>query len=88
VISNKGKPKKIGVPFDVVADRIRHESHIFTMQDNKQIYIYSNGVYRNEGSDAILDKQVRIVHDEIYVEYWNQKNSTHEIRHIPKAIPK
>ena len=84
-ISNKGKPKKIDVPFDVVADRIQCEFHIFTMRDNKQIYIYSNGVYKSEGSDAILDNRVRVVHDEIYTEYWTQKNPMHELTHIPQA---
>jgi putative DNA primase/helicase len=34
-ISNEGKPKKIEVPFDVVANRIQREFHIFTMRDNK-----------------------------------------------------
>ena len=85
VISNEGKPKKIDVPFDVVADRIQHEFHIFTMRDNKQIYIYSNGVYKSEGSEAILDNRVRVVHDEIYTEYWTQKNPMHELIHIPQA---
>ena len=55
------------------------------MQDNKQIYIYSNGVYKNEGSDAILDNRVRVVHDEIYTEYWTQKNPMHKLTDIPQA---
>jgi P4 family phage/plasmid primase-like protien len=85
VISNKGKPKKINVPFDVVSDRILREFNIFTMQDSKQVYIYSNGVYKSEGSDVILDKQVRIAHNEVYIEYWNQINPAHNIGHTPKA---
>ncbi len=84
-ISNEGKPKKIDVPFDVVADKILHEFHIFTMQDSKQIYIYSDGVYKNDGSDAILDNRARVVHNEIYTEYWNQKNPMHKLTDIPPA---
>jgi len=85
VIANEGKVKKITVPFDVVAERILCEFDIFTMQDSKQVYIYSNGVYKSDGSDAILDKQIRIAHDEVYIEYWNQINPTHDIGHTPKA---
>ena len=84
-ISNEGKPKKIDVSFDVVANRIRCEFHIFTMRDNKQIYIYSNGVYESEGSDAILDNLARVVYNEIYTEYWTQKNPMHELTDIPPA---
>jgi len=84
-ISNEGKPKKIDVPFDVVADRILQQSHIFTMRDNKQIYIYSNGVYESEGSDAILDNLALVVYNEIYTEYWTQRNPMHELTHIPHA---
>jgi len=84
-ISNEGKPKKIGVPFDVVAERTLHEFHIFTMQDTKQIYIYSDGVYKNDGSDTILDNRARVVHNEMYTEYWNQKNPRHELTDIPPA---
>ena len=85
MISNEGRPKKIDVPFDMVANRIRREFHIFTMRDNKQIYIYSNGVYESEGSVAILDNLARVVYNEIYTEYWTQKNPMHELTDIPPA---
>ena len=55
------------------------------MQDSKQIYIYSDGVYKNDGSDTILDNRARVVHNEIYTEYWNQKNPRHELTGIPPA---
>jgi len=80
-----GKAEKIGVLFDVVAERILCEFEIFTLQDSKQVYIYSNGVYKSEGSDVILDKQVRVAHNEVYLEYWNQINQTRDIGHMPKA---
>ena len=54
----------------MVADRILQDFHIFTMQDNKEIDIYSDGVYKSEGSDAILDNRVWVVYNEIYIEYW------------------
>jgi hypothetical protein len=79
------KAKKVDVPFDMVADRILQDFHIFTMQDNKEIYIYSDGVYKSEGSDAILDNRGRVVYNEIYTEYWTQRNPMHELTHIPHA---
>lgn len=81
----QGKPKKIHVPFDVVADRILHDLHIFTMRDNKQIYLYKDGVYRSEGSEAILDTKIRDVHIEIYRNSWNDINLYFPLNHIPKA---
>jgi putative DNA primase/helicase len=55
------------------------------MQDNKEIYIYSDGVYKSEGSDAILDNRARVVYNKIYTEYWTQRNPMHELTHIPHA---
>src|SRR5208283_3638064 len=70
----QGKPKKIDVPFDVVADRIRDEFHILTMRDNQQLYIYKDGVFRSEGAEAILDTEIRNAHNKISVDYWNRNN--------------
>src|SRR5208283_3754887 len=47
--------------------------------------IYSDGVYKNDGSDTILDNRARVVHNEMYTEYWNQKNPRHELTDIPPA---
>ena len=82
----QGKPKKINVPFEVVADRIRDKLHIFTMRDNKQLYIYKDGVYRSEGAEAILDTEIRDIHNEIYRDSWDSINPNIPIGHIPKAI--
>jgi putative DNA primase/helicase len=84
-ISNEGKPKKINIPFDVVADRIRDKLHIFTMRDNKQLYIYKDGVYRSEGAEALLDTEIRDIHNEIYRDSWDSINPNIPIIHIPKA---
>jgi putative DNA primase/helicase len=88
LVPNKGKPKKINIPFDVVADRIRAEFPIFTMRDNKQLYIYKEGVYRNEGSEAILDTEIREIHNGIYRNSWDSTNPNIPIGHIPKATVK
>ena len=84
----QGKPKKINVPFDVVAIRIRDKFHIFTMRDNKQIYLYKNGFYICEGSEAILDTEIRNKHNEIYINYWKNNNPDFPIAHIQKATVK
>jgi len=84
----QGKPKKMDVPFDVVADRILQQFSIFTMRDSKQIYLYKNGVYKCEGSEAILDTEIWNRHNEIYREYWNDNNPDFPIAHIPKATVK
>jgi putative DNA primase/helicase len=79
------EPEKIKIPFDVVADKILKQFHIFNMQDTGQIYIYKNGVYKNEGADAILETHIRRVHDDIYTESWGVTNPTFELLHVPKA---
>ena len=81
----QGKPKKIDIPFDVVADRIRDEFHILTMRDNQQLYIYKDGVFRSEGAEAILDTEIRNAHHKISVDYWNRYNRDFPSDHIPKA---
>jgi len=79
------KPEKISVPFDVVADKILKQFHIFNMRDTGQIYIYNNGVYKNEGAEAILETHIRKVHDDIYTASWGDTNPTFELLHAPKA---
>src|SRR5665647_1366477 len=79
------EPEKIRVPFDVVADRILKQFDIFNMRDTGQIYIYNNGVYKNDGADAIIETHIRRVHDEVYNEYWGIINPTFELTHIQKA---
>jgi P4 family phage/plasmid primase-like protien len=86
--SDDGEPEKISVPFDVVADRVLENHHIFSMRDNRQIYLYINGVYKSEGADAILDTEIRNLHNEIYEEYWNYINKGFPLKHIPKATTK
>jgi len=79
------KPEKIRVPFDVVADKILKQFHIFNMRDTGQIYIYKNGVYRSAGAEAILETHIRRVHYDVYTEYWGVINPTFELSHVPKA---
>jgi len=83
-----GKPEKITVPFDVVADEILKQFHIFNMRDTKQIYIYKNGVYKSDGAEAILETSIRTVHIETYKAYWGIINPGFELTHIPKATTK
>ena len=55
------------------------------MRDNRQIYIYKDGVYRSEGAEAILDTEIRNTHNKISIDYWNHHNPNFPIVHIPKA---
>ncbi|HZY25011.1 MAG TPA: hypothetical protein VFE71_04240, partial [Bacteroidales bacterium] len=86
--SSEGKPEKITVPFDVVADHILKNHHIFSMRDNRQIYLYKDGVYKNEGTEAILDTEIRNVHNTFFVKYWNSINPGFPLPHIKKATTK
>ena len=56
------------------------------MRDNKQLYIYKDGVYRSEGAETILDTEIRDIHNEIYRDSWDSINPNIPIGHIPKAI--
>jgi putative DNA primase/helicase len=49
----------VKIPFNVIGDRIRTATPIFTMRDTKEIYIYKNGVYKNNHSDSVLDREIR-----------------------------
>lgn len=84
----EGKPEKINVPFDVVAEHILENAHIFSMRDNKQIYLYKDGVYKNEDTEALLDTEIRNVHNEYYAKYWNEANPGFPLTHVPKATAK
>ena len=86
--SDEDKPEKIGVPFDVVAEHILKNHHIFSMRDNRQIYLYKDGVYKNESMEAILDTEIRNVHNTFFVKYWNSINPDFPLSHIPKATTK
>jgi putative DNA primase/helicase len=86
--SGEDKPEKTSVPFDVVAEHILKNNPIFTMRDNKQIYIYEKGVYRSEGTEAILDTKIRNIHNEYYAKYWNVTNPKFPLTHILKANTK
>jgi P4 family phage/plasmid primase-like protien len=82
------KPEKVNVPFDVVSDHILKNNYVFSMRDNKQIYLYQDGVYRSEGTEAIIDTEVRNVHNDYYREYWDSMNPDFPLGHIPKATTK
>jgi P4 family phage/plasmid primase-like protien len=87
--SGEGKPKKVVIHFDEVARQVLEDNHIFSMRDNKQIYLYQNGVYKNDGSEAILDTQIRNVHNLMFIDRWQEVNSDFNLPdHIPKATAK
>jgi P4 family phage/plasmid primase-like protien len=84
-----GKAAKVIIHFDEVADRILKENHIFSMRDNGQIYLYNGGVYKSEGTEAILGTQIRNVYSSMYAERWKEQNPDQELpNHIPKATAK
>lgn len=84
--SSKGKPEKILVHWDEVGDRILKENHIFSMRDNGQIYLYKDGVYRSEGTEAILGTRIRDAYYLMYKEKWKDVNTDFDLpEHIPKA---
>lgn len=85
---SEGRPEKISVPFDVVAEHILKNNHIFSMRDNRQIYLYKDGVYKNDGTEAVLDTEIRNVHNEYYVKYWNEANPGFPLTHVSKATAK
>ncbi|AKJ39768.1 phage/plasmid primase, P4 family [Methanosarcina barkeri] len=82
------EPKRISVPFDMVADRILEKYDIFTMRDNGALYLYKNGVYKTDGVEAILDTEIRNRHNEIYEDIWKTVNPEHTLTHVPKATTK
>ncbi|QCR16562.1 phage/plasmid primase, P4 family [Methanosarcina mazei] len=85
---SEGRPEKISVPFDVVAEHILKNNHIFSMRDNRQVYLYKDGVYKSEGTEAVLDTEIRNVHNEYYVKYWNEANPGFPLTHVSKATAK
>jgi len=87
--SSNGNPEKIIIHFDEVADRILRDNHVFSMRDNGQIYLYCDGVYRNDGAEAIQGTQIRNVYASMYAERWKEKNPDFDFpEHIPKATTK
>jgi putative DNA primase/helicase len=79
-------PIKFKIYFDEVALRVLKTNFIFSMRDNKQLYIYRNGVYKSDGAEAILDTLIRDVHNEMFIEKWQEINSDFDLpEHIPKA---
>lgn len=84
--SGKGKPEKFLVHWDEVGDRVLKENHIFSMRDNGQIYLYKDGVYRSEGTEAILGTKIRDAYYLMYQEKWKDVNTDFDLPdHIPKA---
>ena len=84
--SGKGRPEKIIVHFDEVAERVMKENHIFSMRDNGQLYLYQGGVYRSEGAEAILGTLIRDAYCLMYKEKWKSINNDFDLpEHIPKA---
>jgi putative DNA primase/helicase len=56
------------------------------MRDNGQIYLYKDGVYRSEGTEAILGTKIRDAYYLMYKEKWKGVNTDFDLpEHIPKA---
>ena len=84
-----GKAAKVIIHFDEVADRILSDNYIFSMRDNGQVYLYQDGVYRSEGTEAILGTRTRDAYYTLYVDRWKEQNPDQELpNHIPKATAK
>lgn len=84
--SGKKKPEKILVHFDEVGNRILKENHIFSMRDSGDIYLYNGGVYRSEGTEAILGTEIRQTYFSMFIEKWKRINPDFDLpEHIPKA---
>ena len=78
--------QKVTVHFDEVAEKILTDNHIFSMRDNGQIYLYIDGVYRSEGTEAIIGTQIRDAYNLMFVEKWKEINSDFDLpKHIPQA---
>lgn len=86
--SDGDKPEKVIVPFDVVAEGILENYHIFSMRDNGEIYLYKDGVYKSKGTEAIVDTEIRNLHNDLFIKYWDIVNSAFPLPHVPKATTK
>lgn len=78
-------PIKVDIPFNVVADQILKDNHLFSMRDNGEIYVYKNGVYRAEGTEAILGTEVRELYTEFYKQKWEEVNPDFPLENVPAA---
>ena len=88
LMSNETAPKKITVSFDVVAEEILSNHDIFCMRDTDEIFIYENGVYRNNGAEKKLRAVAKDVYSKLYDEEWDKINSEFIIKHIDQASSK
>lgn len=80
------KMKKVVIHFDEVGKQILKDNHIFSMRDTKQIYLYQEGVYNNDGAETILDTQIRNEHAIMFLDRWLEVNSDFPLpEHIPQA---
>lgn len=75
--------QKIEVPFDVVGNRIMQKFHIMTLDDTKEIYLYENGVYKAEGVETKINKEIREEYTRVYIDEWNEKIGTDLPEHLP-----
>lgn len=53
------------VNFREVADRILSNVKLFVMEDDSTFYVYKNGVYTADGAEAMLNREVRRVSDDM-----------------------
>ncbi|HEY3360530.1 MAG TPA: phage/plasmid primase, P4 family [Methanosarcina sp.] len=84
--TEKGKPEKIQVYFDEVAEQLLKDKKIFTMRDTKEVYLYTSGVYHSDGAEAFLDTYARIIQQRIFADKWKEVNPEFDFpEHIPKA---
>ena len=69
----------------MVADDILENYDLFCMRDTDEIYLYRNGVYRNDNAEKKLRTVIRDTHDKYYIEYWENINKDYPLEHIFKA---
>ncbi len=64
------KESSVKVPFDVVAERIVENHHIFTFDDTKEIYMYAPeaGIYVKEKVETSIKQMARSIYCDVYAE--------------------
>lgn len=75
----------VEVPFDVVGNRIMQKFNLMTLDDTKELYLYENGVYKTEGTETKINKEIREEYTQVFVEEWNEKIGTDLPEHLPVA---
>lgn len=87
-VYQRDNSNKINIPFDVIGEHILQFEHVFTMQDNDEMYLYIDGVYRSNGIDKRLGTKIRDLYIQYYADEWMFRNPGVPFNHIPAASAK